>query len=47
MLVARKLTWDSVKGDPAPANAGTVLSYAFSDFVQKINQKAGRRKEVF
>jgi hypothetical protein len=46
-LVARKLTWDSIKGDAPPANAGTVLSYAFSDYIQKINQKAGRRKEVF
>jgi hypothetical protein len=46
-LVARKLTWESVKGDPPPANAGTVLSYAFSEYIQKINQKAGRRKEVF
>jgi hypothetical protein len=46
-LIARNLTWDSVKGDPPPANAGTVLSFAFSEHIRRINQNAGRRKEVF
>jgi hypothetical protein len=46
-LLARNLTWDSVKGDPAPQNAGTVLSFAFSEHIRRINQQAGRRKEVF
>lgn len=46
-LIARNLTWDSVKGDRPPANAGTVLSFAFSEHIRKINQQAGRRKDVF
>jgi hypothetical protein len=46
-LIARNLTWDSVKGDPPPANAGTVLSFAFSEHIRAINARAGRRKEVF
>ena len=46
-LIARNLTWESVKGDPPPANAGTVLSFAFSEHVRSINARAGRRKEVF
>jgi hypothetical protein len=46
-LIARNLTWESVKGDPPPANAGTVLSFAFSEHIRRINQNAGRRKEVF
>jgi hypothetical protein len=46
-LIARNLTWDSVKGDPPPQNAGTVLSFAFSEHIRRINQQAGRRKEVF
>jgi hypothetical protein len=39
-LIARKLTWDSVKGERPPQNAGTVLSFAFSEHLRKINQKA-------
>jgi len=46
-LIARNLTWDSVKGEPPPANAGTVLSFAFSEHIRAINARAGRRKEVF
>jgi hypothetical protein len=46
-LIARNLTWDSVKGEPPPANAGTVLSFAFSEHIRKINSQATRRKEVF
>jgi hypothetical protein len=47
-LIARNLTWDSVKGERPPANMGTVLSFAFSEHIRKINkQAAGRRKEVF
>jgi hypothetical protein len=46
-LIARNLTWDSVKGEPPPQNAGTVLSFAFSEHIRAINARAGRRKEVF
>ena len=46
-LVARNLTWDSVKGDPPPQNAGTVLSFAFSEHIRAINGRAGRRTEKF
>jgi hypothetical protein len=46
-LIARNLTWDSVKGERPPANMGTVLSFAFSEHVRRINQKANRRVEKF
>ena len=38
-LVAQGMTYDSVKGDRPPANAGTVLSYAFSDFFTTLNRR--------
>jgi hypothetical protein len=46
-LIARNLTWDSVKGDPPPQNMGTVLSFAFSEHIRAINARSGRRKEAF
>jgi len=46
-LIARNLTWDSVKGEPPPQNMGTVLSFAFSEHIRAINARSGRRKEVF
>jgi hypothetical protein len=48
-LIARNLTWDSVKGEPPPQNAGTVLSFAFSEHIRKINSAAQTRarREVF
>ena len=46
-LIARNLTWDSVKGERPPANAGTVLSFAFSEHIRRINQQANRRRETF
>ena len=42
-LIARNLTWDSVKGEPPPQNAGTVLSFAFSEHIRRINTKVGAR----
>ena len=42
-LIARKLTWDSVKGERPPQDAGTVLSFAFSEHIRKINQKANTK----
>jgi hypothetical protein len=42
-LIARNLTWDSVKGEPPPQNAGTVLSFAFSEHIRRINSKVGAR----
>ncbi|HEX3524854.1 MAG TPA: hypothetical protein VHT52_22550 [Stellaceae bacterium] len=42
-LIARKLTWDSVKGERPPQNAGTLLSFAFSEHIRKINQKANSK----
>jgi hypothetical protein len=47
MLVARGLTWDSVKGDRPPQNVQTVLSFAFSQHIATINRKQRERKERF
>jgi hypothetical protein len=47
MLVARNLTWESVKGERKPQNAGTLLSFAFSEHIQAINRKAQIRREKF
>jgi hypothetical protein len=46
-LVARNLTWDSVKGERPPQNPGTMLSFAFSEHIRKINAKARVRQERF
>jgi hypothetical protein len=46
-LVARGLSWDSVKGERPPQNPGTVLSFAFSQHMQMINRKARMRRETF
>jgi hypothetical protein len=46
-LLARNLTWDSVKGEPPPQNMGTVLSFAFSEHIRAINARSTRRKEAF
>jgi hypothetical protein len=46
-LVARNLTWESVKGKPPPANPATVLSFAFSEHIRKINQKANTQRQRF
>jgi hypothetical protein len=46
-LVARKLTWDSVKGDRPPQDPGTMLSFAFSEKMAAINRKARQRTEKF
>ena len=47
MLVARNLTWDSVKGDRPPKDPGTVLSFAFSQHMAMINRKSRERRERF
>jgi hypothetical protein len=46
-LVARNLTWDSVWGEGPPKNPGSMLSFAFSEHMRKIHQKAQRRPERF
>jgi hypothetical protein len=46
-LVARRLTWESVKGERPPADLKNVLSFAFSEHIRKINAKAQRRQERF
>ena len=46
-LVARNLTWDSVKGDRPPADPGTILSFAFSQHMAFINRKSRIRPEKF
>lgn len=46
-LVARNLTYDSVKGERPPQDPGTMLSFAFSEHFRKINQRATRRPERF
>lgn len=47
MLVARGITWESVKGDRPPANVETVLSFAVSEHWARINRKAGVRRQTF
>jgi hypothetical protein len=47
MLVARNLTWDSVKGERPPQDAGHVLSWAFSQHMAMINKKARQYRERF
>lgn len=47
MLVAKGMTWDSVKGERPPQNPGTMLSFAFSQKMQSINRKARERKIRF
>lgn len=46
-LVARNITWDSVKGDRPPQDAGTVLSFAFSQHMAMINRKSREHKVKF
>jgi hypothetical protein len=46
-LVARNLTWESVKGDQKPGDMGTVLSFAFSQHLAMINRKSRERREKF
>jgi hypothetical protein len=46
-LVARNLTWDSVKGERPKQDAGTVLSFAFSQHMAMINKKSREHKEKF
>jgi hypothetical protein len=46
-LVARNLTWDSVKGEMPKKDVGTVLSFAFSQKMSEINKKATQRREKF
>ena len=46
-LIARNLTWDSVKGERPPQNPGTMLSFAFSQKMAEINRKARQRHEKF
>jgi hypothetical protein len=46
-LVARNLTYDSVKGDRPPADVQTMLSFAFSQHMSMINRKSRERKEKF
>jgi hypothetical protein len=47
MLVARKHTWDSVRGQRPPGDIGTMLSFAFSQHMATINRKAQKRPERF
>lgn len=47
MLVARQLTWESVKGDRPPQDMGTMLSWAFSQKMSQINRKSRQYRERF
>jgi hypothetical protein len=47
MLIARNMTWDSVKGERPPQNMATVLSFAFSQHIAAINKKAHQHKDKF
>jgi hypothetical protein len=46
-LVAKGVTWASVKGERPPQNPGTLLSFAFSEYISHINRKAHIRREKF
>jgi len=46
-LVARNMTWDSINGERPQGDAGTVLSWAFSQHVAKMHAKAQQRRERF
>jgi hypothetical protein len=46
-LIARNLTWDSVKGERPPQDPGTMLSFAFSQKMAEINRKSRQRHEKF
>lgn len=47
-LVARDYTWDSVNAEPPPQNPGTVLSFAFSQHLKRVNLKVmNSRRERF
>jgi hypothetical protein len=46
-LVARNVTYDSIKGERPPQDIGTMLSFAFSEHFRHINQRAQRRQERF
>jgi hypothetical protein len=46
-LVARGLTWDKVHGERPPPNVGNVLSWAFSQHMSRIHEKAKRRPQRF
>jgi len=46
-LVARNLTFDSVKGERPPQNPGTLLSFAFSEFFQNLNRRQRQHRERF
>lgn len=47
MLVARNISWDSVKGERPPQDMGNVLSWAFSQHMSMINRRARSHKEKF
>jgi len=47
MLVARGYTWESINEDTPPHNPGTILSWAFSQHMRKVNLKARERREKF
>lgn len=47
MLVARGISWESVKGERPPADPATVLSFAISEHWSRINRKANVRREPF
>jgi len=47
MLVAQNKTWESQNKERPKGDAGTMLSFAFSQHMQKINREANRRREKF
>jgi hypothetical protein len=46
-LVARRLTWDTVKGERPPQDMSTMLSFAFTQHMQMMNRKSRERREKF
>jgi hypothetical protein len=46
-LVARRLTYERSQKEIKPQDMGTVLSYAFSQHLARINQNARRPPEKF
>lgn len=46
-LVARNMTWDAVRGERPPQNAGSVLSQAYTEFWQGLNRRRRVGSQVF
>ena len=46
-LIARNITWESVKGERPPQDMSTMLSFAFRSHMEGINKRAQGHREKF